>query len=1272
MEAENKINLDNAEIQDLIQNRIKSDYDALLSDKGVFQYRYYESEAGDGDIKVDKRVELLDRFLQYRPLGTPSIASYDDFIRRAGLSIYSSKLLLPNGTSICFSNLQILPPFYARENERLIMTPKYCREASENYSAEWLIDITLTGGDCSNKSGSKILDRRSGVKIAEVPVMIKSVLCHLRNKSPEELMALGEDPKDPGGYFIIKGHEKATSMQEQLEGNKIFLMKMKPKENPVARLTAATFRGTTLIQLALDKHTGTVMKIRFTSMKVNKTGEKYKSFNVLRILNLLGVEKDDLFTTIGRFLKKDQYDRCTHKLYRNLIDLEVRPNTLLMFARKMGTPELIKHEKDLIAQIQGIFDSDLFPHINETIGPAGENEEQRDERIRQQKINLLSLMIARFCEHLAGFRGLDDRDSYSNKKAGGAAFLMEQLFRAAWRVTLGNISKNIKENKITDFNAIVQNITPNLIKDSFIESFNTSNWGVRNTNMKVGISQTLPRDSRIATISMINTVDVALSRTSRDPTPRAVHDTQCGIIDPTYVQEGKNCGITKNLCVTTQLSISRSDVHILRWLYGDIDNRYPRFQDSFLEAANTVVTEDGEPTPEAVKQIIVNGKFIGWFNEYNDDLYNDLLKMRRSGEIEEDISLVRESDCLNVVMSPYRLIRPLLIINEEQELVLDKKKMWKAPIHDLFTNGVMEYISAWEQEYIKIAISMDDVKKRLDDIKNAKLDFIREQEEYKRLEKSLGDSPESLESIKNAKSKMQYAYQHYQKMKKVQPYTHCEIHPLALLSVGAGMIFWGCHNQGPRNTYQVGMGKQALGIYHSNWMNRFDGKVKIFPYTTRALVEPEFTKFIGMTEDGMGENVVLAFMPYPYNEEDSYVFNKYFLDNGGERIIKFLEYKTIIKTVGTSNIIQKLAKPQKIKPNEPKGRYDFIDENGLPKIGAYLRQGDCVTGRIQIENGIAENASTFLRVGDEGVVDKVTVSNAGVETVIHVRLSMMASPQEGDKLSTRNAQKATIGLIINPVDLFYNKDGISPNVITNSSCIPSRMTVAYPMEMVGGKYAAFAGERVNGGFFESPDLDKYKPVLEKEGYSFTGEEFMTSGTTGKKMKNAVGMGLCYLQCLRHLVKGKIQARSVGAVSPMTHQPPKGRGSGGGLRIGEMEKDTFLSHGASSVLKERLMEVSDAYETVFCKTCGSFAVDDAVRGTYSCRKCNGREFGRCTIPYAYKFLVHLLAAPGLNLHLEFATVEEYKKLINSEIETNVEIEDEGEEEEETTDIEDEDY
>lgn len=126
----------------------------------------------------------------------------------------------------------------------------------------------------------------------------------------------------------------------------------------------------------------------------------------------------------------------------------------------------------------------------------------------------------------------------------------------------------------------------------------------------------------------------------------------------------------------------------------------------------------------------------------------------------------------------------------------------------------------------------------------------------------------------------------------------------------------------------------------------------------------------------------------------------------------------------------------------------------------------------------------------------------------------------------------------------------------------------------------------------------------------------------------------------------------------------------------MERDAAISHGASSFLRERLMLVSDAYKAVFCRVCGTFAVNNPTTGQYRpCILCGKEKFGHCTIPYVFKLLLHLLAAPGLNLRPEFLTMDEYANKIltaaGAEI-IHAEDEEEEEDEEKQEEIEQEDY
>jgi DNA-directed RNA polymerase II subunit RPB2 len=1213
-----------------------------------------------GALVLSPSGQLLKQYITWEGFGDHHIQVFDNWISRSAYNnVYNRMLQFADGRTICFENLKIFHPRYTRDGKVLPLTPKLAREQGVTYGGDWHVDVVLRKGGC----GGEELDRRTGVCIGTVPTMLKSHNCILHGKTPRELALLGEDPKDPGGYFIVSGTEKVVLLQEQLAVNKIFLMNMDSKGSTVARMTANTVRGTALIELALDKKTRSIIKIRFPSMRGAKQGEKYKSINVLRIFRIFGKgDPTDIQNIISLFMKPEHVKKSMFKLTRNLVDFMMFPDDIEIMATKMDKSKLSQDEK--VKEVLRVFETDLFPHLNNLPGPDNETVQERENRIATAKVFLLSIMIARFLEHLAGFRALDNRDSWSNKRVEGAGRMMEQLFRNAWRKTLGIVQASIETGAIKDLGGVVEKIRYSVITDTFHDSFITSNWGVKGTQMKNNVAQTLVRDSVVATFAHINTVDVGISRTDRQQSLRMVQNDQWGFICPASTPEGENAGILKNLSITAKVSLERSDSEIIRLLIGD-------------QAKGIVqrVAMDPVVRTQWPDKMIVNGKFLGWCNA--EETRNFLVDLRRNGALPFDMSVIKEDDWLYVDIGPSRLVRPLLIVDPDQQLAIDRLKLRGRtnqqaafnnikdgnannmygqciqPNHVLLCSGAMEYISAWEQEYIKVATSVDVIRKRLEMIEDANDAFrvaVEQLEAVKRQEKIIIDidGVKTELTLEEAQSRYNSANDVVEKLKSNRPYTHCELDPQAILGIAAALIPWPNHNQAPRNTYQVSMGKQALGVYHSNHVNRFDGKTKLLVFPNRPMVETEMYDVIGLDERGPGENVNIAFMAFPYTEEDSFVVKKEFLDNGGFRMYKYLTYKTIVKHSG--DVTETLTIPPP-RAGEPPDRYKYIQMaepgnpmNGLPMIGAPLRQGDCVIGKIQHVPATKDvrNESVILRVGDEGVVDKVLVTSDNKTTVVIVKLRVMRIPQEGDKYAPRNAQKGTIGLVMSDIDMPVSEDGISPDIIVNPHSMPSRMTMAYPMELLAAKYGAYKGVHINGGAFQPFELNEYRAALRLRGKNEFGYEKMRSGTSGKLLQADIYSGPVFFQALKHHVKDKVQVRSTGQVKPMTRQPPKGRGNRGGLRFGEMERDAGISHGASSFLRERLMLVSDAYQTVFCKTCGTFAINDATTRRYKpCRLCgDDQNFGRCTIPYAYKLLVHLLAAPGINLRPEFVTSEEY--------------------------------
>lgn len=1109
---------------------------------------------------------LLRSYIMQEGFSDHHIEVFNRWIAHTAINNVSGRMLtLRDGNVVCFENLKIFAPRYTRDGKVLPMTPQLAREQGITYGGDWMVDVVLRKGSYDGPE----LDRKANICIGTVPTMLKSRNCILHGKTADEMSLFGEDPKDPGGYFIVGGTEKVILLQEQLVTNKILLfMSANTKGSPVIRMTASTERGTALIELAISK-TG-IVKIRFPSMRDAKLNKKYRSLNVMRLFRLHGISSaDEIKDIIALFMKPEEVHKSMLKFTQNIVDFMMFPDDIEIMAAKMDKSKVPQEEK--MAEINRVLETDFFPHLNNIQGLDGETPEEYTVRVAKSKLYLLAIMTARMLEFLAGFRKVDDRDSWSNKRVEGAGRMMEQLFRNAWRKTLGFVQAAIENGSIKDLNGVVEKIRYSIITDTFHDSFITSNWGVKGTQMKNNVAQTLVRDNPTAFMAHLNTVDVPISRTDRQLDLRLVQPTQYGFICPASTPEGENAGLVKSLSITAKVSLERNDSDILRVLLGDQG-----------KGITQKVTLNYGENPAWNDMLMVNGKFVGWCD--GSSVRDYLISQRRIGALPFDMSVIKEDNWVYVDISPSRLVRPLLIVDPDQKLAIDRLNLRGASNHILMTSGAMELMSPWEQEYIKVAATQEDIQKRIQNIDNAVEAQIVAQNNYDTVvkggvviiesyvEEKLTKVPLTLEE---AKQRLDDANAALAKERAHQPYTHCELDSLAILGIAAALIPWPNHNQAPRNTYQVSMGKQALATaYHSNDKQRFDGKTKTLPFANRPLVETDMYDVVGLNQRAPGKNVTVAFLAYPFTEEDSFIFKKEFLQNGGFRIEASIVYKIIVKHSG--EVVETLTKPDP-RPGEPKDRYRYINMgdarspmNGLPMLGAPLRQGDCVIGKMQHVPATKEvhNESAILRVGDEGIVDKILVTSDNKTTVVQVKLRIHRVPQPGDKFAPRNAQKGTIGEVVSDCDLPCTETGITPDIIVNTHSIPTRMTISYIMEIIAGLHAAFRGVQINGGAFKPFNLKEYRETVKEYGYQEFGHQKMMSGLSGKPLETSVYTGPVYMQALKHHVINKIQARGIGQVKPMTRQAPKGKGNGGGLRFGphgrcgDQNHCRFQSQGAT--------------------------------------------------------------------------------------------------------------
>lgn len=1276
---------------------------------GIYKYKPLTSNALDsikaelGDLNssivFSQEGELLQKYLKKNPIGSIHISFYEFFLDVRVESIfnnlsYSHKYQDESRKDggyvekfIRFRNPRYLPVRYSRDGNFFILTPQMARQQRDTYSIALHIDIHLQ--DASGRD----IDVRQGIHVGNIPLMLKCKYCQLHGKSDEELLKLGEDPRDPGAYFIVNGTEKTIPLKEQLAFNKL-VCSIK-KTIPECRMTVNTEKGSNLVNLFTDKKTKQVIKTSFLAMK---KGVKNKKINILYIFFLLGYgDPDDIKFYVSLFINSEYRLEAINRLtmtisnYNNSVS-EVRTGSgktritkeIKQKSKGITKEQLEQKVKARIRELeeglrsnylddltlkktdkprselenvykQIIYD-DLFPHINYI--PRYDNEEDQDfdTRIKYMKMLLLSMMVARILELMAGVRKQDNKNSWINKRIVGAGSQMEQLFRSTIRKDMDAYAKEVLGNLDLDkesFNIFVNKVTPNKVTDTFRQSFVGVNWGPKGTKAKKNIVQTLMRSSLHDQIAHLQVSEIDVSHKIQDPEVRAVGGKDAwGFICPTTSVEGDGAGLIKSVAITVQQSVERDDKPFISHLMKD--------QEFFLP----ITVEDFEDDRVLYGQkLMVNGKFFGWCD--GESLKQKYLYERRKNELsilDRDVSIILEDDILYFDFSPSRPIRPVVLLDENEKPLIDVDGVRDQSIEFLFREGYIEFISSWEQMGMKIAPYLDSIKD-----KNSKLERSEKILKDYRNELEKAANSNDAKSVANLEEMIKTSEAEVDRLTERLPFTHVEISPQVIYGIGVVLMPYPNHNQGPRNTYHANMGKQGLSVYHTNYMNRDDGKTKVEIYATKPSITTEVANIIGLDVYPNTTNLFLGFSALDETQEDAIVFCKQACEGGMCRTVNRLVVRSSKK--GLTNTTQEFARPP--LRNGQADRYRHIQDNGLPRIGAYLSARDCVIGKIQFPGGENNDAdkidvSEYMKVGDEGIVTDVIVTSTSGETEVIVKLRIMRVPQEGDKFSARNAQKNTIGKIMSAVNFYFDKQGVSPNAMVNDHAIISRMTNSYLMELQSGLLCSAVGVQMNGSAFVKFPFNMIRKTLKMLDYDEFGRMEFYSGISGRKLMRRLNCGYIGINSLKHQVAGKIQARGLdGPVKTEVRQPIKGRGYGGGLRIGEMERDCIISHGASEVLLYRLNYASDAYETVICTRCYNYAFDFYGEDNpgYKCNFCDkgvtlrqnmkSNEFCRVVIPYATKYYQHLMGAAGIRVKLMTMSLEKYKAKMTMSLEKNKE-------------------
>ncbi len=672
-------------------------------------------------------------------------------------------------------------------------------------------------------------------------------------------------------------------------------------------------------------------------------------------------------------------------------------------------------------------------------------------------------------------------------------------------------------------------------------SLATGNWGDRKTATKAGVSQVLNRLTYASALSHLRRLNTPLGREGKQAKPRQLHNTHWGMICPAETPEGQAVGLVKNLALMAYISVGCALLPILEFL--------DEWSTENLEEISPATISEASST-----KIFLNGNWIGIHREPNL-LVNTLIMQRRCLDIDAELSVVRDIRVreLRLYTDAGRICRPLFVV-ENNKLAITANHVYQLNHNPDFTwtslmqAGVVEYLDTEEEETCMIAMHDED---------------LREGGGYS------------------------------------STYTHCEIHPSMILGVCASIIPFPDHNQSPRNTYQSAMGKQAMGIYASNYQIRMDTLAHVLHYPEKPLCITRPMDHLHFRDLPSGVNVVVAIMCYSgYNQEDSLIMNQSSIDRG---LFRSSFFRTIVdreKAATGSGNVSLLQSEIFEKPNRETcagrrgGDYEKLDDDGLIPPGTRVSGSDIVIGKttpmssIMVSSGVNKfsrrDSSTSMRTNESGTVDQVmlTTNQEGFKFV-KVRVRNVRVPQIGDKFASRHGQKGTIGMTYRQEDMPFTIEGITPDLIINPHAIPSRMTVAHLIETLLGKYALITGHEGDATPFMPVTVDEIARKLHLAGYQKHGNEVLYNGHTGRMLSAKVFLGPTFYQRLKHLVDDKIHSRSRGPVAMLTRQPMEGRARDGGLRMGEMERDCLISHGAANFLRDRLFLNSDAYRVHVC-------------------------------------------------------------------------------------------
>ena len=1096
---------------------------------------------------------------------------------RYQINLYYGETLNDDGTinDKIIDNLFISSPTEYLNETSKYMYPNIARLRGYTYGSCIYCNIGVIFKD--NLKNEITIKNFEKINIGLMPIMVKSKLCVLKDLDDVRLSELGECPYDQGGYFIINGKEKVVLSQEKKINDILYINSQNDEITPIQGVIKSVskegFQSSRTNAIALNR---VIVDYEAINSELAMKEKKHIYRITVRILGIeIIVPLFVLFRALGLETDKDIlstiiYDSDPKSIRQKLLE-EIEASikdSQPIYTQKTAIKFLSMHTKGKeIINVIDILANNFLPNYI----------------TNNEKILFLGYSVRKLLLTKNDILRESDRDSYSMKRIDLAGSLLLELYRELWAIFQKSVSLKIDNDFKFHFKDYGNDIKRLINDDNKKKVFNSKSLdaivksfgSVFGTGLsgRQGIVQDLNRNAMLGTLSHIRRLSNPLPPGSKSIGPRKLHNSQWGFVCPSESPDGGNVGIINHLSIVAQISFNVSETGIRDAL---IDNYLIKIEDITNNELNKNC------------KVFLNGKWMG-IHKDPEYLYRvmRLLKLNSIIHLYTSIYWNIELNEIYIFCDSGRLLRPVFVL----------KKMGSLYSNNLI-EGNFEFANHWnhlirgEHMYrLNNEMSVYDEtyhREEFMDIKMKHKDYIS----------YLEDNQSQIEYIDPMETEGFFIAKSIYTIDK--NYTHCEIHPSLILSAVTVNIPFPEHSQYPRNVFSCQQTKQAVGLYSSAFNTRFDTFSHILNYPQKPIVTTRYKKYTDVDKLPYGVNAIVAIASYTgYNQEDGLILNKTYIERGMFNSLYFRSYGDTEENDGSRRIY--FDNPHNLKNTSKKSmlNFDKLDTNGFVNEGEYVTADDAIIGKCGEETDINGNSrqnisGTTVNFSTSGIVDKVLVSkNKDNLRNCKVRIRKNKIPTVGDKYSSRPGQKGMCGLVLEQSEMPFTKDGVVPDMIINPHAIPSRMTINQLLECVLGKSSCLGGFLGDATAFQNNDIHNYAKLMEKYGYEEWGNEVLYSGITGEQLKTSIFIGPTYYQRLKIMVADKMHSRGTGPLQTLTRQPAAGRSNNGGLRIGEMERDSILAHGISGFLNESMMERSDKYKVNIDKRTGLISNNEDV-------------------------------------------------------------------------------